>query len=181
MVVDLIREGARRLAGHQGFTTWLAGEQASTGDMAVVNNSFVFRDVKTVKSDRFIAFSDLSQAVLEAHVHQGTDNGRSSIPSASVEQGCPNWRFWISVYRRGGDSAVELGGILLIGEVRDTVILEESVGTSVCGRDHLDCGTGMPSVDNGAVPPGQVHRWRISAAGGDNSFSAAKDLKSRKR
>jgi hypothetical protein len=167
MVVDLIRESARRLASLQGFATWLAGEQPSTGDMAVVNNSFVFRDVKTVKSDRFIAFSELSQTRPEAHVvkapRQNLDFKRFSGAGLSQLE--------VLDIESAVEEEIQRVGFLvflLIGEVRDTVTLEEPVGHQDMDRIIWDPSAGTPTVDNGVVTTGQVHDeepvWRAVAA-----------------
>jgi len=156
MVVDLIRESARCLASHQGFATWLAGEQLSKGDMAVVNNSFVFRDVKTVKSDRFIAFSDLSQTSPEVHVvkapRQNLDFKRfSGVGLSQLEI--------LDLESTVQEEVERLGFLvfLLIGEVRDTVTLEELVSHQGMDRIIWDPSAGTPTVDNGVVTTGQVH------------------------
>lgn len=171
MVVDSIRECALRLSSHQGFAKWLGDEQLSTGDMAVVNNSFVFRDVKTVKSDRFIAFSDLSQTRPEVHVvkapRQNLDFKRFSGAGLSQLQVLDF------------DSTVEeelqrLGFLdfLLIGEVRDTVILEEPVGHQDMDQIIWNPSACAPTVGNGIVTTGQVHDeepvWRAVAASFSN-------------
>lgn len=156
MVTDLIRESTRRLASHEGFVTWFAGQQFSKGDMAVVNNSFVFRDVKTVKSERFIALSELSQNMPEAHVvkapRQNLDFKRFS--GAGLSQ----------LETLDLESAVEeeiqrLGFLvfLLIGEVRDTIALEEPVGHQGMDRIIWDPSAGAPTVGNDIVTTGQVH------------------------
>ena len=50
-----ILKSVSRLRQHLGFAEWLASENSSSGDILLVNNSFVFRDVKTNKADTYIS------------------------------------------------------------------------------------------------------------------------------
>ena len=167
MLVDLIRESARHLASHQGFATWLAGEQLSTGDMAVVNNSFVFRDVKTVKSDRFIGFSDLSQTRPEAHVVKAP---RQNLDFKRFGGGGLSQLEVLDLESTVEEEIQRVGFLvfLLIGEVQDTVTLDEPVGHQDMDRIIWDPSAGTPTVDTGVVTTGQVHDeepvWRAVAA-----------------
>lgn len=53
-VCNEIRRSFMRLLQHQSFQKWFAGEKCEPGDYLIVNNSFIFRDVKTKKSNYYI-------------------------------------------------------------------------------------------------------------------------------
>jgi len=53
---DDIVESVRRLTESSAFTGWLDTESADSEDLILINNSFVFRDVKTTKADAFLSF-----------------------------------------------------------------------------------------------------------------------------
>ena len=49
-----ICQSIKQLFSHDSTKAWLASENIQPGDCIVVNNSFVFRDVDTVKSSQYI-------------------------------------------------------------------------------------------------------------------------------
>jgi hypothetical protein len=53
----VIVDSIGRLVHHPAFTSWLASGRAQPGDVILVNNSFVFRDVKTTKADAFLSLT----------------------------------------------------------------------------------------------------------------------------
>ncbi|MEX0806225.1 MAG: hypothetical protein WD688_23330 [Candidatus Binatia bacterium] len=53
-IETIIIDQAIRLTEHEGFKSWSAGQQFKSGGLVMVNNSFVFRDVKTNKAEDFI-------------------------------------------------------------------------------------------------------------------------------
>jgi hypothetical protein len=53
--VNLIRQSVAALIGHSGFRDWREDLPVKEGDLILLNNSFVYRNVRTVKSDRYLA------------------------------------------------------------------------------------------------------------------------------
>ncbi len=53
-VDETIRDSVRRLTERPEFTSWLTDEAPRPGDMLLINNSFVFRDVKTNKAAEYL-------------------------------------------------------------------------------------------------------------------------------
>ena len=124
---DAIRQSVGRLLGHPGFQQWLPTETPEAGDYIIVNNSFVFRDVKTKKSDYYVCLVvDSSENIcpdpkIATGVRLNSDikrfSGRSKNLPALIEL-----EQAVATQRAGIGQIV----FLLIGEIRD-VALTESV------------------------------------------------------
>jgi len=54
-IVDKVTASVRAITRHQAYVNWLSTESPREDDLLVINNSFVFRDVKTTKSNFYIA------------------------------------------------------------------------------------------------------------------------------
>src|SRR5882724_7519189 len=52
---DRVSRAVRQIESHSEFRKWLADEQATSGDLIIINNSFVFREVETEKSPLYLA------------------------------------------------------------------------------------------------------------------------------
>lgn len=154
-IADAIRSSARRLASHESFRGWRSSEQFVSGDMVVVNNSFVFRDVKTVKSDRYIAFSELGQNEPDVHVvsapRQNSDFKRFSGPGLSLLQKLD--------LEHVIEQEINILGFLvflLVGQVRETA-LEEPIDHRDCEKIIWDPSATTSVLNGGVVTIGQVH------------------------
>jgi hypothetical protein len=53
-IQDLIDETVRVLIASTEFKTWWSEQKSSSGDVIIINNSFVFRDVATTKSAKYL-------------------------------------------------------------------------------------------------------------------------------
>jgi len=56
-IVRAVTNSARNALAHPACVSWFATQKVASGDLILVNNSFVFREVKTAKSDLYLAFS----------------------------------------------------------------------------------------------------------------------------
>lgn len=134
MVINAIESSIRRLLNHPRFLAWRNDQVLSPGDLLLVNNSFVFRDVKTLKATQYISLLVENQEPF-------------NLKPVVIEQARINSDF--KLFRASSnlppirtlDDAVSaqlksLGAIvfLLIGEVDDSVIL--SVNLDVAGFDE---------------------------------------------
>lgn len=54
-VIATIEDSTKRLLQHPGYITWQSEQGVASGDLVLVNNSFVFRDVKTSKSSQYLS------------------------------------------------------------------------------------------------------------------------------
>lgn len=64
-LVSRIQDSASRLISHPAFRAWADKIQWEPGDLLLINNSFVFRDVKTTKSQLYLAFTVSSSGMFE--------------------------------------------------------------------------------------------------------------------
>lgn len=117
---DFVLDSVRRLVGSSAFTTWLSSESANLGDLVLINNSFVFRDMKTMKADAFLSFrvSDDgtdSQILVSRGVRFNVDFKRMAASSQNLPPSQPLTEVMPSQMN-------ELGQLifLLIGEIDDT-------------------------------------------------------------
>lgn len=126
VITDSISDNARRLVKDPGFKSWLSTEKLEEGDLVVVNNSFVYRDVNTVKSADCLCFKVGAGKELDSppEVLSGfrfnVDFKRLSLRAGNLPR------------PQGLDDAVErqvseLGQLvfILLGEVSDTVTIRE--------------------------------------------------------
>jgi hypothetical protein len=126
-----ISDSARRLTASSGFTTWRDSESTNAGDVLFVNNSFVFRDVKTNKADAYLALTvneagpDAEPSVA-AGVRFNSDFKRMAGSSSNLPTRIP-------IAAAVEVQLTQLGHLvfLLIGEIHDTEIVEADI-------DHAD-------------------------------------------
>ena len=124
-VCNAIRQSVGRLLKHPSFQQWLSGETLEPGDYILVNNSFVFRDVKTKKSEHYLCLV--------------VDNGRNIIPDPKIATGIRlnsdlkrfsvrsrNLPVLTDLDQAVSQEIAKIGQIvfLLIGEIRDVAITE---------------------------------------------------------
>lgn len=122
-----IRQSVKRLLEHQGFQSWLASERPEPGDYVIVNNSFVFRDVKTVKSALYLCLVVGESGKIKPEpkfangIRLNSDFKRFSSRSRNLRL--------TDLDRAVSDQIYNVGRILfvLIGQVKDTVVLREPV------------------------------------------------------
>lgn len=122
-----IRQSVKRLLENQGFQSWLASERPEPGDYVIVNNSFVFRDVKTVKSALYLCLvvGENGKIKPEPKIANGirlnSDFRRFSSRSRNLRL--------TDLDGAVSDQIYNVGRILfvLIGQVKDTVVLREPV------------------------------------------------------
>jgi len=133
-----IRQGVKHLLEHQGFRSWLASERPETGDYVIVNNSFVFRDVKTVKSDLYLCLvvgengKIKPEPKIASGIRLNSDFRRFSGHSRNLHL--------TDLDRAVSNQISNVGQILLvlIGQVKDTVVLREPVNHESFGTISWD-------------------------------------------
>ena len=127
-IKSTINANMSKLRRHPGFAAWLKSQSLAKDDIIVVNNSFVYRDVKTVKSDKYLAFRALRKKALRK-THEVATWGRVNADFKLIRFSSKNLPSLQSL-----DSAIEeqlesLGYLVfvLLGEVEDTIILEQEL------------------------------------------------------
>jgi len=122
-----IRQSVKRLLEHQGFQSWLASERPGPGDYVVVNNSFIFRDVKTAKSALYLCLvvGEDGKIKPEPKIANGI---RLNSDFKEFSGRSRNLRL-ADLDGAVSDQICNVGRILfvLIGQVKDTVVLKEPV------------------------------------------------------
>jgi hypothetical protein len=126
-IQKLISESLHRLRQHPKFSAWLLSEKVGQEDIILINNSFVFRDVKTIKSDKFISlYIKDSPAEPEIGVASGIRLNADFKRFTSVSSNIPV----IYSVKEAVDLQLEhLGQLvfLLIGEVEDKEVVETNL------------------------------------------------------
>lgn len=129
-IYDFIRESADRLKNHTKFMEMLDPEKNHPGDIVLINNSFVFRDVKTTKSDKYLSFLiNQSPAEPTLNVASGHRFNTDFKKIASNSSNMPD----ISSLEEAVNSQIEHLGylvFLLIGEVQDNEVVEATLNNS---------------------------------------------------
>ena len=122
-VESFITESVQRLIGHQNFIAWRNGERLNPGDVVLINNSFVFRDVKTNKADEFLALvfkngSTGPDIAIARDIRFNVDFKRMPSTSTNLLTTSP-------LVECIGPQLEKLGHLvfLLIGEVQDTEVV----------------------------------------------------------
>jgi hypothetical protein len=139
-VCDQIRQSISRLLSHDGFKNWLRNENVEAGDHILVNNSFVFRDVSTTKSEFYLAMIvnsrgkvDPDDPKIASGIRINSDFRRYSCRSRNLPT-------LIDLDQAVASEISKLGSIifLLIGQVKDDLIFEEQVNHSAFGLIRWD-------------------------------------------
>lgn len=124
-VCEAIRQNTSRLLKHPSFEQWAKSETLEAGDYIIVNNSFVFRDVKTKKSEYYLCLvvdnngNIPPDPKIATGVRLNSDLKRFSVRSKNLPA-------LTDLEQAVSQEMARLGQIifLLIGEVRDIVITE---------------------------------------------------------
>jgi hypothetical protein len=127
-ILKEIQGNVRKLSEHPGFTKWISQQSLSSDGYVAINNSFVFRDVKTVKSSQYLALPITEKGQL------------SKLPVIATGQKFNlDFKYFKSAALSIHDLSVEieqeirhLGHLvfILIGYIEDRIILSESLGHS---------------------------------------------------
>ena len=128
-VESSIVESVRRLSQHPDFVAWRASEPARSGDLVLINNSFVFRDVKTNKADAFLSLTVRDPpAEPDITVARGArfnlDFKRMAAASTNLPTTAP---LGVEITPQ----LQQLGHLvfLLIGEVQDTEVIQATLNS----------------------------------------------------
>jgi hypothetical protein len=129
-VVSFVTESVRRLMEHPNFVAWRDGEGLNPGDVVLINNSFVFREVKTNKADEFLSlmFNDGStgpEIAIARDIRFNVDFKRLGSTSTNLPITTP-------LITCIGPHLEQLGHLvfLLIGEVQDNEVVEVPLNNS---------------------------------------------------
>lgn len=124
-VCEAIRQNISCLLRHPSFEQWAKSETLEPGDYIIINNSFVFRDVKTKKSEYYLCLvvdnngNIPPDPKIATGVRLNSDLKRFSVRSKNLPA-------LTDLEQAISREMAKIGQIifLLIGEVRDIVIAE---------------------------------------------------------
>ncbi len=124
----LVIYSVRRLMESSAFTAWLNSESVNSGDLILINNSFVFRDVKTTKADAFLSYrvgddGGAPEIVISRGVRFNVDFKRMAASSQNLPAS-------EGLAEAMQSQMSELGHLvfLLIGEIDDTERIATEIG-----------------------------------------------------
>jgi hypothetical protein len=123
-----ITEAPTAIQKHPAFIEWKRAQKPAKGDLIILNNSFVYRNVKTTKSESFLALRFKDDAELEAEpmVARGLaiNSDFKLVPAKSR-----NLPSLTPLTQAVSSELASLGVLvfLLIGAIEDTVVLAEAV------------------------------------------------------
>jgi len=157
-IVEYIKVSIKTLMNHSSFTDWTSSQTLSPRNHVVVNNSFVFRDVKTVKSEKYLALTV-------------NENNQIDIKPSIAKGLCFNLDFKhytsksINLLLTDLDTEVEqemaqLGYLLfiLIGHIEDRTILNVPLGNKAFQSVSWDPTLVEPvHIDDGQIVVNEVH------------------------
>jgi hypothetical protein len=123
-VLELINEGVHRLVASPEFVSWRQGETLGPGDIVLINNSFVFRDVKTNKAASCLALI-LRDPPTEYDIAVALDV-RFNLDFKRIAAASLRPPALLPLNRAIQEQTSELGHLvfLLIGEVHDTEVVQ---------------------------------------------------------
>lgn len=127
-VVAEIRQNLTRLISEPIFNEWLAENALQSGDYVMINNSFVYRNVSTNKSDKYVVLEADANGMLSPEPLIATSS-RINLDFKHFGQRAPKPPVQ-SLNEAVADQIDNLGELLfiLIGEVEDATVLTETVG-----------------------------------------------------
>jgi len=155
---DFIGKSVRRLIGSTAFTAWSSNEKPSAGDVVVINNSFVFRDVATTKSERYLAVEVQSDGSFAEPFVCEPPSFNSEFKKFSAKSANLRARSPLADAIQG--ETAELGELIfiLIGELQDIEVLSEEISTDLF--DTVEWHPTLPdvlSVDGRVIRVKQTH------------------------
>jgi hypothetical protein len=145
-IEEVIGGSCRRLVEHPSFGRWKDEENPQSGDIILINNSFVFRDVKTTKAEEYLCLLQedaKTQPTVGIAVGMRLNNDFKRVAAASKNP--PQLAPLRSAI---GPQIERLGHLvfLLIGAVADNEVVETKLHNEAFGRVVWD-----PSITQEAI------------------------------
>lgn len=126
--MELIRSSVAAVVSSDGFTSWLSNENAVANDLVLINNSFVFRNLKTVKSPFYLALTLGDDGQLGESISLATGM-RFNSDFKRISGASDNLPALTPLEDGAAAQVAELGHMvfLLVGTVDDTEVLTEEL------------------------------------------------------
>ena len=130
-VIEAISKSAANLLKHPSCAAWFKSQALTENDFVLVNNSFVYRDVNTVKSDKYLAFRISSNGAPVKEPQIATWS-RINVDFKLIKGKSGNLPNPLSLESAVANETNMLGPLvfILIGQVEDNIILEQVLNHS---------------------------------------------------
>lgn len=130
MIVDKITQEIDQIVSSQTFQTWKTKENVTTTDKVVLNNSFIYREVLTKKSLKYLAFDlDVNGNIKDIWVLEGIEKNDSDFKKFSPQLILSKGYALTSIQTEVNQELSKLGKLLfiLIGKIDDSLTFEEDL------------------------------------------------------
>lgn len=143
-IKDEICQSINQLFSHDGYKDWLVKENPKSGDYIIINNSFILRDMKTVKSSHYLCllFEQDRDINNEPKIINNLNfNSDFKLVSANFT----NSHDLITLEKAISNEMQNIGQIVffLIGKLQDCIVLTEEVK-----HESIKSITWDPSISN---------------------------------
>lgn len=126
-LVRFTRESIRRIEKHPQFMDWVSKSRLKESDIVVINNSFVFRDVSTNKSQFYLALEYEKDGQFKDRIFVASGLGRINKDFKIFQAQHPNLPKLVDLSDAISSQLSEIGHIVfaLIGKVDNDLVVEE--------------------------------------------------------
>lgn len=125
-IESIINKSIAMISNHDSFKKWSGGKKIKSGDLIIINNSFIYRDQNTNKSDKYLALiigpkGDVQDIMVAIGLTTNNDFNHFSI---SHPERFPEL---IPIASSIEDQLANVGKVIfsLIGTVKDDIIISE--------------------------------------------------------
>lgn len=127
-IISQIEKSVDQLISHKRFINWLETENVDAGDLIFINNSFVYRDVSTNKSDRYLTLKVSENGSIEKQPYI-TSGLRFNNQFKLYKSQSSNLPTTVKLSEAIEAEIEQLGSLIfiLIGQVDDSVIIEHPI------------------------------------------------------
>jgi len=122
---SMIEESIDKIKSHPSFVSWYESQKFKEGDLIAINNSFVFREIKTAKSGQYILLKHgKAKFQKDVFVARGLNLNSDLVYFFSKHKNPPSLKILNEVIE---EQLSTIGKVVfaLIGNIQDNVILEE--------------------------------------------------------
>jgi len=126
-----IHQSVSSLMTHTGFPGWIKDQSLSENDIILINNSFIYRNVKTVKSDKYLALRVNSDGKVNDAPNIATGMGINA-DFKLIAGKSKNLPVLIPIDTAVKEEISRLGSMvfILIGKIEDTVVIKRKINHS---------------------------------------------------
>lgn len=127
-LIRITKESLKRIQTHPQFLEWASGSSIEESDLAIINNSFVFRDVATKKSEYYLALECMKDGQFKDQLFVVSGLGRINKDFKLLKSKNPNLPKLVSLSEAIASQISSIGHIvfaLISSEERDLEVEEQ--------------------------------------------------------